>query len=304
MIYNKSGIELDNAYSVYGTGIEEAFDVDGITVYTSEVDYSSFTENLLYNIKIGTQGTGFSNGYVFQVIANTYKMNVYNFSDGSLIAADIGGTYGHGDSINFSGEYYDGNDPFPLLYSSADSPNCIYVNRISSKWSASLLRTLSFDVAVAGYYMAGVVDKENNLLYSTGYTNQNYLTDDSGTNKVLCCKWDLDNLTQNQDSSYTPELLDTWTVDFLYCLQGGDFNDGIMWWGSGYASGSTMHIYGIDVSSKSLAYTLTLADTYEPEGLAWISKRRLLLSQRINSSADSTYGTNYKELVFPYSNLI
>ena len=298
MIYDKNGSELLEAFSVDETSIEYAFSVDGTEVFSSAVDYNSFTENLLYNIKIGTQGTGVFNGYVFQVISNTYNMNVYKYDDGSLIASNIGGTYGHGDSINFSNEYYNENDPFPLLYSSADNPNCIYVNRISSMWSASLVRTLSFDTAVAGYYMAGVVDKRHNILHTTGYTNQNYLTDDSGTNKVKCCKWDLNNLTQNQDSSYTPQLLDTWTVDFLYCLQGGDFSNGIMWWGSGYASGSTMHIYGIDVSSKNLACTLTLADTYEPEGLAWISKRRLLVSQRINSSADSTYGTNYKELVF------
>lgn len=298
MIYDKNGNELLQAYSVDGESIEEAFSVDGTEVFPSTVDYNSFTENLLYNIKIGTQGTGVFGGYVFQVIANTYRMNVYNLSDGSLVASNIGGTYGHGDSINFSGEYYDENDLFPLLYSSADNPNYIYVNRISSMWSASLVTTLSFDTAVAGYYMAGVVDKDNNILYTTGYTNQNYLTDDSGTNKVICCKWDLNNLTQNQDTTYTPQLVDTWTVDFLYCLQGGDFHDGIMWWGSGYASGSTMHIYGIDVTSKSLAYTLTLADNYEPEGLAWINKRKLLLSQRINSSADSTYGTNYKELTF------
>lgn len=298
-VYNIDGTTLLDVYGIDGNALQSAYDIYGNQVFPDAViDYNTFTETILYNLKIGTQGTAVHSGFVFQVISGTYKLNVYKLSDGSAVAANIGGTYGHGDSIGFSNEYYNENDPFPLLYSSADDPTYIYVNRIASKWSASLLRTLVFSPSVAGYYMAGVVDKENNILYTTGYTNNNFQTDDGGTNKVICCKYDLSNLIDNGNSTYTPTLLDTWTVDFLYCLQGGDFHDGIMWWGSGYASGSTMHIYGIDVTSKTLAYTLTLADPYEPEGLAWLNNQSLLLSQRINSAADPTYGTNYVRLDF------
>lgn len=297
-IYDVNGNGLSLAHDIDGAVLSMAYDSNGNVVFSPNINYNSFTETLLYNLKIGTQGTTVFDEYMFQVIANTYKVNVYDLETGDLISADIGGSYGHGDSIGFSNEYYNINDPFPLLYSSADDPTYIYVNRISSKWSASLVHTLSFSPSVAGYYMSGVVDKENNILYTTGYTNNNFQTDDGGANKIICCKYDLSDLTDNGNGTYTPVLLDIWTVDFLYCLQGGDYHDGIMWWGSGYASGSTMHVYGIDVTTKSLAYSLTLADPYEPEGLAWIDNRSLLLSQRINSSADSTYGTNYVRLDF------
>ena len=188
-IFNSSGTELFTAYGKNGIELDNAYDIDGLEVFNQNIDYNSFTETLLYNLKIGTQGCTVYGDYIFQVIANTEKMNIYRLSDGVSVSADIGGTWGHGDSLSFSNEYYDENDPFPLLYSTANTPNLIYVNRISSKWSASLVRTLYFDISVVGYYVAGVVDKENNVLYTTGYTNDNYLTDDGGANKFICCKY-------------------------------------------------------------------------------------------------------------------
>lgn len=272
-IYSKSGNSIHVAYDVDGVSINKAYDVSGTVVYqASQVDYDSFTVNksFLSTGVANTQGFAYKDGYIFQFRASGSSVQntvvVINATNGQTVNT-FSISSEHGDSASFSDEYYAQGDAFPLLYVTADSnPAKVYVDRVTTS-SSELIKTLTFALDKTGYYAAHAYDEENGILYMLGYSQQNYLTDNSGANKVIVSKWDI--------SQQNPQYISSYERPFIYCMQGQQFHDGMIWIASGYSAGS--NIYAMNPADGSILHTINLETTTEVEGLDFKSDTEMIV---------------------------
>lgn len=273
-VYNLNGNVLSALYFKDGSEISEAYDITGNVIfddYISPVDYDNYTVQSLYSISIANcQGIAINNDVLFQFRGGggvSNNLNLFNFSNGEDIIRGMAVVSDHGDSATFSQEYYDEGDEFPLLYVTADTtPAKIYINRVTRS-SATLIKTLIFPQS-AGYYGAGAFDWDNNICYLLAYKKNNYQTDDSGTNTTVVSKWDLSNLKDNGDGTYTPAFISQYERPFIYVMQGLAYHDRMIWISSGY-NGSTSYIYAMNPSTGVIEHTITLG-TREVEGLDFV----------------------------------
>lgn len=274
-VYNVSGNSIPAVYDSNGSSVNTAYDVGGTVVFSGEplpVDYDNYTISNLYTISVqNCQGIAIHNNVLFQFRASGSSVLdtvcLFDFTDGSDIIRNMSIDSDHGDSATFSNEFYASGDEFPLLYVTADTtPAVIYVNRVTRS-SATLIRTLKFP-QTAGYYGAGAFDWENHICYLLSYKENNYTTDDGGSNTTVVSKWDLSNLTDNGDGTYTPEFVSQYERAFIYVMQGLAYHDGYIWVSSGYAS-NTSYIYAMNPSTGVIDHTITLS-TREVEGLDFV----------------------------------
>lgn len=238
--YNYEGEKID--VNKYGYDIEELWNFSNPTTQGTYVKEAS----------------AYNNGVVFKCY-HTDLMQLYDFSDGSKIA-EFPITCGHGNSIDFSNEYYNSSDEFPLAYISSDqTPAEVYVNRITLS-GATLIRTLTFPAARTGYYANHCLDNVNNVLYMMGYKNEDYQTPADG-NHMIVTKWDLSNLTDNGDGSFTPEYIDEFTLPFIDTTQGRAFLNGKMFVMSSNpyvpSDGRYTKVYVIDVGGQRISNILS-----------------------------------------------
>lgn len=163
------------------------------------------------------QGFAIFNDVLFQLY-NDNKIVLSDFRNGAMISRlDIASL--HGDTIDFSNEYYSEDDEFPLAYITIDTnPATVHVVRITRE-SSDLIRVYSFpDIKITGYYAGHCLDAANRLLYLVGYANESYYLDDN--NKMIVTCWDLQSFTENEDKTITPNLIDSYTIPFIITVQG------------------------------------------------------------------------------------
>lgn len=269
-LYKVDGSPVEIAYRVSGEILTSAYDATGQEIYDNTVDYDSYTYDSMYTLSTlssHTQGFDIYGGVICAFRADD-KMYLFNLSDGSTITSNISAVSSHGDSASFGNEFYDPADEFPLIYVTSDkTPAEIYVNRITRS-SSTLIRTLKFP-ATAGYYGAASVDSANNNIYILSYKEQNYTSDNSGANKTVVSKWDLSNLTDNGDGTYTPEFISQYERPFIYVMQGLTFHDNMIWIASGYGSVAS-HIYAMNPDTGEILHTITLPNSTEIEGVSFV----------------------------------
>jgi len=297
-LYDVNGNQINDVYDVLGNPLNSVYDVNGNAIFAPlPLDYSSYTTTDLFTYAAnGFDGFDVYDGVIAQLRADN---QLYLFGiDGTTIATAITATSGHGDSASFAKERYYPTDEFPLLYITPDtSPSKVYVTRITRS-STMLTKTLLFPTDKAGYYAAAAYDEKHQIMYMVGYLEQNYQTDDGGNNKTVVSKWDMTNLTQNQDGSYTPTFISRYFRDFIFVMQGLQWFDGYIWIASGYNNGGNQYIYAMNPTDGTIEHTILLDDHIEIEGLAWIydeteNKYWMLIGQQ-NGSA----GINYSRIDF------
>ena len=298
-IYDVNAANLSNAYAVGGSSLDTAYDVDGEVVFTSSpptppvVDYSSYTIGNYCTVSLTpTQGFDIYNNIIFQFMATgttvTNRMATINASTATIINSNISAKSDHGDSASFSNEKYDAGDDYPLIYVTSDTnPAKVYINRVTQTTS-TLIKTLAFPLDKTGYYAAACIDFENDICYMVGYSEQNYQTDDGGANKTVVSLWDLSNLTDNGDSTYTPLFVSSYERAFIRIMQGQQFHDGMLWISSG---GTNIHgyVYALKPSDGTLLYTVDTNTTTEVEGIAFISANEMVFGLQ---------GGAYKKVTF------
>lgn len=287
MIYDANGNALSSCYDASGNPLSTAYDATGNVVFTAGggiPDYTNYTvtnyltESALRNM----QGFDIYDGVLFQFRADSSSvhdlMNTYSTESGDVLATGISITSAHGDSASFSDDFYDPADRFPLLYVTSDAtPALIYVNRVTTT-SASLVRTLKFPTAQAGYYAAAALDADNNIIYLVGYTENSAVDSNNGSNKMLVSKWDLTNLTDNGDGTYTPEFVSSYQRSFIYVTQGQQYRNGVIWMTSGYTDASHgQMVYGMDAETGEMLYTIDTELSIEIEGLAFLDDYRMVV---------------------------
>lgn len=282
MVYDKTGNALTMLYGKDGLAKSTAYGKNGVVVFTS-IDYSKSTRSAYCTASVSaTQGFDIFNGVIFQFRTPTSSGNVMatiNAQTQSVINNSIAASSDHGDSATFSNEYYDSSDDYPLLYVTADTnPAKVYINRVTTTTS-QLIKTLSFPLDKAGYYAALALDADNGIAYMVGYSEQNYQTDGGGANKTVISKWDLSELTENQDGSFTPTFLSKIERPFIYVMQGQQFHDGMIWIASG-GSNYNGYVYAIDPSTGNLLFTVDTTTTIEVEGIAFISDNEMVVGHQ------------------------
>lgn len=290
-IYTKNGSAILAAYDVIGQELTQAYNRAGNIIFEKR-DYSSYTKTAYCTVNLSaTQGFDIYNGVIFQFRTPSSAGNIMttiNAANAAIISDNISVTSDHGDSATFSNEFFDSADDYPLLYVTADTnPAKVYVNRVTQTTS-QLIKTLSFPLDKAGYYAALCLDVENNIAYMVGYSEQNYQTDDGGANKTIISKWDLSQLIENQDGSFTPEFISSFERAFIYVMQGQQFHDGMLWIASG-GSNYNGYVYALDPSNGSLLFTIDTGTTVEIEGLAFISDNEMIVGYQ---------GGNYEKFTF------
>ena len=217
------------------------------------------------------QAMSYYNGVLFKCWKDDL-IQLYNFSTNALIA-EYTLTSGHGDCMDFSGEFYDADDEFPLAYFTADSTPCkVYVNRLTRS-GATLIRTLKFDESDVGYYAAAAVDAQNNRLVMLGYAKNAHESNADGTNYMICTVWDLSDLTENDDTTYTPNRLKSFCLPFIATTQDQCYDNNLFFVVSSKAtSDAETVIYVVDVGLESVVAKLSDIPykTYETEGIFWV----------------------------------
>lgn len=299
MLYDVYGNEISTVYDVDGETIESAYDVDGAPIEgENPVDYSDYTFTDLFTyVADGFDGFDVHKGVIAQLMASN-KLYLFDLENHTAIATALAITSGHGDSASFSRQKQYINDEFPLLYVTSDSnPATVYINRIT-RTGATLIKTLSFPLDKTGYYAAHAYDLENQIMYMVGYSKQNYLTDDSGNNKTVVSKWDMTQLTDNGNGTFTPSYISRYERAFIYVMQGLQYHDGYIWISSGYNNGGNQYVYAMNPTDGTIEHTILLDDHVEIEGLAWIydeseNKYWMLIGQQNGAS-----GINYSRIDF------
>ena len=298
-VYNKSGNPLASVFAKNGEELQRAYNKEGQTIHTKgpvQVDYDSYTISNYCTVSLSpTQGFDIYGGVIFQFMANSSSVNnrmaTINALAQSIINNNITASAEHGDSASFSSEYYAVGDDYPFLYVTADTnPAKVFCNRVTLSTS-SLVKSFVFPLEKTGYYAALCLDDENSLMYMVGYSEQNYQTDDGGNNKTVISKWDMTNLTDNGDGTYTPAFISAIERPFIYVMQGQQYHDSMLW----IASGGTNvrgYIYALNPATGALLHTVDTNTTTEVEGLAFISDTEMVFGLQ---------GGTYKKVTFATS---
>ena len=259
-------IRLQDIYSFFEVN-GTRYDVVGekINLRKQKFGYKRSTYNLPVpsNIQPGLvsrQDIAVYEGKMFQLYDSDY-CSIIDLDDGT-VDASYPIDCGHGNSCQFSDEFYSASDDFPLLYCFAYTSNLVYVNRVTTS-GATLIRTLKLS-NLTGYRFSGAIDTINNRLFVLNYTINSSTT----SNPVHLSVLDLNDLTANDDSTYTPALISSIEIPFILMIQGIKyFNDRLF-----VTSGGTNPSYfrGIQVlDTKSGAILSKVPYTYdsnEPEG--------------------------------------
>ncbi|MBQ8323235.1 MAG: leucine-rich repeat domain-containing protein [Clostridia bacterium] len=200
------------------------------------------------------QGMAIHNGIAFNLSSTDgnvylYDLNTYNFLTNYAI------TGGHASSACFSNEYYESTDEFPLLYINDCYEPKIYINRVT-RTEATLIKTLYFGTnAEIGYYTAHAFDVINKRLYMLAYTQNSFYA--SSDNPMIFSVWNMANLTQNEDGTYTPLLIEKTNINSINCVQDVKFFNGKIVVMSSTDSASDTEIYCINPITKLITTTMT-----------------------------------------------
>lgn len=274
-IYNIAGDALAACYGVNGAALPSAFDAGGSVVFNAsrQTDYSKYSISSYRSISIqNTQGMDIYNGVLFQFRGTSSQtvndlVSLYNFATGGTIKNNMAITCGHANAVAFSKTLYDQDDEFPIIYTGDWFNPIVHVNRVT-RTSSTHLYDIVYDEATAGYHSNPCIDFENDIMYTVGY----YLnsTNTAEGNYCIVCKWDLADMTDNGDGTYTPTMLGTYNRDYIYVMQDLKFNDGYCWIESGYSE-SAQYLYGMNPDTGIIDHTVLMPITTELEGLVWMT---------------------------------
>ena len=291
-IYNIDGNLLSSAYNIDGNQLDYAYDIDGNLIYTRtqpQYDYDDYSITNLFTYS-GTnfQAFAYHNGVIAQCREND-ALHMIDASTHSLLYK-VTMDFEHGNSCQFSDEYYADGDAFPLFYVRATG---IYVYRISNG-ASSLVRKYAFSTSDIGTYVAGFgVDSTNKRLYTVSYTEGTYT---SKTGLCRFCAFDMDDLTDNGDGTYSMALLyshdSTW-FDRFEAIQGSCYHDEYLFVATGM-SGSQQYIVLFDVATGTISHVITIGNTVETEGCTWVGNEYMIVGQ-------SPTNISYKKVEFAES---
>jgi hypothetical protein len=191
------------------------------------------------------QGFDIYNDVICQFYGNDCVI-LYEYGTGNAINGWNAPTE-HSDTAQFSNEFYDSADEFPLIYTTADTnPARVLVFRIDRVNAPQLIRTYSFPLDKTGYYAGHAMDFDTNICYQVGYTENSYHLNDSGKNDMIVTMWDMNKCTADGDGNLVPTLIKSFTLPFMITVQGQKFFNGKLYLLSSHWVDADTIIYGVD----------------------------------------------------------
>lgn len=175
------------------------------------------------------QGAAVAGEVLFQGISGTNlgdMLALYNHDTGAFIAT-VACPVGHGSTLSFSDEYYDGADEFPLLYARGTDKaiNAIRMTRSSGTVVRRLLRD-GADKDTDQF----VVDPVNRrIITSVTKVSGDWPGVQEGDRQVFTV-YDMDDLTPTEnENEYTMERLDQFELPVVQANQGMCFLNGLVY---------------------------------------------------------------------------
>ncbi len=279
-VYGKSGEQLNSLYDKEASDVNVAYDISGSIIFSGEShrDYSDYTINSLFTYPKGkAQSFAIYGDKIAQVIEDDslYILDIEAQAKIKNVQMDMG----HGNSSQFSTEFYDESDEFPLYYIRNSG---IWVYRIVGT-NSQLIKKYSFPTDVIATYVAGFgLDSANKRLYTASYTQGDYI---SRTGLVRICSWDLSQEVENADGTFSPTYLahkDYQWWDKYSALQGCCYHDGYFFVANGYPNISTQFVVMFDVNTLDLSFEIDIPGS-EIEGCSWYGDEYLMVQQRPNA---------------------
>ena len=208
--------------------------------------------------------------YLFVAFSGTEQIRVYSISSKALLAS-IEIEVQHGTGMQFSNEYYDPADDFPLLYVGGWTTNQINVLRITKTndtWNATIVRKLIIPTTY-GYYLAPSLDADHNVLYAYGYSIS---SNQASGNSMKLIKADLNSLTDNDDDTYTPKILSDVESPYVGVTQGRKYFGGNLYVGfANTGAPYNARLVAIDATNGDIKTDVPLNNfvTLEGEGVCY-----------------------------------
>lgn len=232
--YNYVDDYIDSHISSIGT----TYNYEGINLDLQYKHGYEYTTSTPLDVSLrGIQGFTVYGNYIFQMYSSS-TLRILDKATGAVVAEHTGIGTDHGGTCAFSNIYVDPNDDFPLLFVSSSYNNTdggqIVSIRIQDVNTVSRYKFYHFDISQIGYWSEQCYDFETGLVYSFGYTQNSF--SDSTNNPVIVCVYDLNKETQIASDLYTLELVDRYTIPFVYCIQSCKFLNGLCYMPSSYQS--------------------------------------------------------------------
>ena len=301
-IYNKSGSQIDSAYSLSGT-LNNAYDLSGDIVWVarSHAVSNNFTSDLLFEISTLPDGTqGIACDSLSQKIAQFFngRIVMIDSTDGSHTEV---GRYdiGHGSTGQFKPEKENVTDAYPLLYISTQST--VTINNISysiflevnvDESSSVINRSFYVPLSTDTGYTLFAFDFPNGIVYSVWFSGY---YDTTGTGKISAYR--LSDFTVFADGSSTPipvngywvagNPIEEYDIDFIPEVQAITFFDGMVCCLCDYPHTNGGSVVFLDVENHDVYLTLDISHYvyFEREGITFIlnpttNKYDMILSMR------------------------
>lgn len=263
-VYDANGNQLNAVYDAEGNSLDYAYDADGALIFSKEkhIDYTNYTYTTEWNSK-GITAQGFdiyaSKLYWASVGNNNdsipAKCYVWNINDGSQAFTDPYITIygGHCNNLAFA---------YPYMYASTGyNPATVYVNRVVNDHLFTLDKTLTFPSL---YDIDACIDEyDKSIMWAISH-------DGIGTELVVS-KWNLSELTDNGNGTYTPQELHRVNIPRPSgnYMQGTRMHDGLLWYGCGNGT-QRAYVYAVNPITGESMYTIDLETNTEPECVLWI----------------------------------
>ena len=265
------------------SSLSDIIDYRDIVTVSSYVDFGYFEEHMPviseYSYKGVDLGLVSKHGYNYEFYMNTISpeytggvgqgFDIYDsrylvqlYHGGALQIIDLttkeklgeiqGLGFHHGDTCQFSNTFYSDGDLLPLLYVVSDTtPGYISVIRIQSATVATKIKQYNL-ASEDGYYSGQCFDFDNNRIYSFGYKNADFRTT-ANNNCMIVSVYDMSQETLIEEGIYSLQLVERYERDFIYCIQGQKFLNGLCYLVSSYLSSEQKtYLYVFDPIKKRI----------------------------------------------------
>lgn len=282
-VYDASGATLGAVYNANGNALSAAYDAAGEVIYRAgapQPNYDSYSRTIQWPKKSISFAQGFDiyDDKIFWVKKSgngTVNNAMYIFSLNGEYALGEETPYitaygGHGNNVTFSTEFYDDNDNIPLvLMSTAYSDSPAYLNRITNGYTAEIIK--KYKMPLIEDVINGAFDICYGETADICYTASVFGANDDpelGTHIGLA-KWDMTDLTENEDGTFTPAFIASARADWHSWKQGIKYHDGLLWLASAPISGAKAYVYALDPNTGQTIHTIDTGNKSEIEGAVW-----------------------------------
>lgn len=281
MIYSIDGSVLTAAYNKNGQSLSTAYNIDGQPIFSQEQkpDYSKHIISTMFDVTLG-QGIDIHGNIMAVWTPAVGGILLRSMENGDQISSIPIALNEHGNDISFTDEYYGSNDEFPTL--------CIESKHFYRITRDSATKVLTLSLPSNGHNLGYGSAFDGSIMYAIGYAFE-YQWQEG--NYIRLVKFDLSDLTDNGDGTFTPAVLNIVDREWLPCIQGAAFHDGMVWIACGMSYPA--NVYALDPITGEIVVDIDLVRSGELEGLAWAYNNAngwyAVVGQR---------GYGYKKIVF------